>query len=217
MVPHGYLPIDLDPSTEQVDALFEGVRSLPAELRRSAERMLRFYGGFLWALDAQRAEVCMLGLHPLEDGEPALSVITISTVPTSGSRPELVIANMAGTVSERPEDGIVPLELPCGTAFFDERTRRTAAPGVPRDGSGTPIENIVWQGTVVAPGPDRASVVALQLVTPAVGQSEDYRNILLGVAHTLTYTDPSSTESDESGQEAALKSSAAEAVRNDFG
>lgn len=217
VIPHGYLPIDLDPSAEQVDALFEGVGNLPAELRPQAENMLRFYGGFLWALDAQQAEACMVGMHPTEDGDLAMSVITLSTVPTRGSRPDLVIASMAGAAPERPEDGIVPLELPCGTAFLDEQRRRTVAPGQPRDGADEPLEGDVWQGTVVAPGPDSSSVVVLQLVTSALEQSDDYHNILLGVAHTLSYTDPSPSESEVSTAEAPPKGSAAEAVQNDFG
>lgn len=158
----------------------------------------------------------MVGMHPAEDGEPVISVITISTVSTSGSRPDLVIASMAGSVPEKPEDGIVPLELPCGTAFFDEQQRHTTAPGLPRDGSEGLHEGAVWQGTVIAPGPDQTSVLALQLVTSAIDQSEDYRNVLLGVAHTLTYTDPSLTDA-ESAPEERPKGSAAEAVQNDFG
>jgi hypothetical protein len=217
VVPHGYLPLDLDPPVETVDALFDGVRSLPDELRGQGERMLQFYGGLLWALDAQRAQACMLGMHPTEDGEPALSVITISTVSTAGNKPELVIASMVGSATERPEDGIVPLDLPCGIGFLDEQKRRTTAPGLPRDGSGVPQEGTVWQGTVTTPGPDQNSVIVLQLVTPAIHQSEDYQNILLGVAHTLTFTDPSGSDADRPAAEAATKGSVAQAIQNDFG
>lgn len=217
VMPHGYLAVDLDPSVEKVDALFDMVRRLPAELQPQADQMLRFYGGLLWALDAQQAEVCMLGMHPTEDGELGTSVITISRVFTNGSRPELVVAGMVSTAPERPEDGIVPLELPCGTAFLAEQRRRTVAPGRSRNEGEGPLEGDVWQGTVVAPGPDASSVMVLQLVTAAVHQSGDYRNILLGIAHTLSYTDPSGSEPPGPGTAAAPQSTAAEAVRNDFG
>jgi hypothetical protein len=49
----------------------------------------------------------------------------------------------------------------------------------------------------------------------AVDQADGYRDVLLGIAHTLTYTDPSQPGPAEQGSPAP--GSAAHQVQSDFG
>ncbi|MDQ8704239.1 hypothetical protein RCO28_17340 [Streptomyces sp. LHD-70] len=53
------------------------------------------------------------------------------------------------------------------------------------------------------------------MVTPALHLADVYRDILLGVAHTLTFTDPAKP-AVPAESEPSIRSAAA-AIRNDFG
>lgn len=216
-IPHGYRSMDLTPSAEHLEAVTELVRGLPEELRERANHIVRFYAGVVRALNAQHAVACLVGMHPNEEGEPVLSVITLSVVPSSGANPALAVADLAGSAAERPEDGIVPMELPTGVGFLAEQVRRTPAPGKPPEGSDEPLQGTMWQGTIAVPAPDSADVIVMQLVTPAVDQSEDYRNILIGFAHTLSFTDPMADDDEAEDDTPPAPGSAAAAVQSDFG
>ncbi|MGR8007908.1 hypothetical protein [Streptomyces hypolithicus] len=216
-LPHGYLQLDLDPPYEQVVELINQVLSLPEELRERAEEVARFYAGAVSLLNAQNVQGCAIGMHPDEIGGFTLSVLTVSTVPASGVNAKLVLASMAGTAADKPDEGMRPLELPCGTGFIAEKKRRTVAPGEPPEGSETPPEGTVWQGTVAVTGAGMPDIVVVQLVTAAVGLADDYRNVLLGVANTLTFTDPSPREETGDQGNTGPGSPATNSMRNDFG
>ncbi|MFE9399044.1 hypothetical protein [Streptomyces flavidovirens] len=216
-LPHGYLQLDLDPPFEQVVALINQVLSLPDELRDRAEEVVRFYTGVVGLLNAQQVQGCAIGLHPDEAGGVVSSVLTVSTVPASGVNAKLVLASMAGTAADNPDEGMRPLELPCGTGFIAEKMRRTVAPGRPPEGTDAPLEGVVWQGTVAVTGSGMPDIVVVQLVTAAVELADDYRNVLLGVAHTLSFKDPSPREAPGGDGSTGGGSAATNAIRNDFG
>ncbi|GGX34635.1 hypothetical protein [Streptomyces chryseus] len=216
-LPHGYLRLDLDPPFEQVVALIQQVLSLPDELRERAEEVVRFYTGVVGLLNAQQVQGCAIGLHPDETGGAVSSVLTVSTVPASGVNAKLVLASMAGTAADNPDEGMRPLELPWGTGFIAEKKRRTVAPGRPPEGAGVSPEDVVWQGTVAVTGSGMPDIVVVQLVTAAVDLADDYRNVLLGVAHTLSFTDPSPRDEPGGDGGTGRGSAATNAIRNDFG
>ncbi|MGW0611924.1 hypothetical protein [Streptomyces sp. NPDC002788] len=190
-IPHGYLQLDLNPPVEQTEALVRQVLNLPNEMRDRAEEVLRFYAGVVTSLNANRVQACLIGTHPDDGGGLAFSVLTVSTVPVSGVNAKLVIASLAGTAADNRDEGMRPLELPCGTGFLAEKKLVTIAPGLPPEGSDTPPRRQVWQGTVALTGTGTPDIIMLQLVTSSVELADNYRNILLGVAHTVTFTDPS--------------------------
>lgn len=218
-IPHGYLSMDLAPSVENLEGLIDQICALPSELRDDAEQVLRFYASFITSMNKQDVQACLVGMHPDESGGAAMSVLTVSMVSTNGANAELAVADMAGTgATDRPQEGIVPLQLPCGLGFLAEKKQRTAAPGQAPEGSDERPKGTVWQGAVAVADADRSSVIMLQLVTPAVDQAEDYRNILIGLAHTVTFTDPyASGTGAEGGAGDGSHGVAAEAIRNDFG
>jgi hypothetical protein len=216
-VPHGYHPLDLVPPADQLEALLDQVRGLPGELRDEAERVLRFYASFVTSMTKQNVRACLVGMHPDENGGFPLSVLTVTTVTTNGANAELVVASMAGMGAAEHEENIVPLELRCGTGFLAERNVSTVAPGRVPGGRGDGLGD-VWQGTVAIAEADRPSVILLQMVTPAVEQAADYRAILVGVANTVTFTDPYGAEcGSEAGPGGESHSRAAEVMRSDFG
>lgn len=214
-IPHGYMQLDLNPPVEQIEGLVRQVLNLPDEMRYRAEEVLRFYAGVVTSLNANRVQACLIGSHPDDAGGIAFSVLTVSTVPAAGVNAKLVIASLAGTAATNHDEGMRPLELPCGSGFIAEKKLVTTAPGRPSEGSDTPPQGQVWQGTVALTGTGTPDIIMLQLVTASVDLADDYRNILLGVAHTVTFTDPSlpaagSSPEPEHGTVAAM-------VRSDFG
>lgn len=218
-IPHGYLSMDLAPSVENLEGLIEQMRALPAEMHDQAERVLRFYAEFVTSMSKQDVQACLVGMLPDRSGGAATSVLTVSLVPTNGTNAELAVADMAGTgATDRPEEGVIPLALPCGTGFLAEKRQRTTAPGRTPKGSDEPPKGTVWQGTVAVADADRSSVIMLQLVTPAVDQADDYRDILIGVAHTVTFTDPYGANSEiDTDPKGGSQGNMVEAMRNDFG
>ncbi|MGW5470139.1 hypothetical protein [Streptomyces chartreusis] len=213
-VPHGYVKLDLDPPRERLEEVVRELNGLPTEQRAQASQVLQFYAGMVTALKAQNVHMCAVGYHPDDDGTVVTSTLTISTVPASGNQGKLVIASLAGTAADDPDTGMRPLELPCGLGYLAEEKKRTVAPGKDPAGSEGPLRGDVWQGTVAVTSSGTPDIIVVQMVTPALHLADVYRDILLGVSRTLTFTDPTkpSPATDEP------RAGAAEAaVRNDFG
>lgn len=190
-LPYGYLQLDLQPSPEGIQEVARQLSALPEGLRDRADQVFRLYAVVLTMLRRQQVMGCALGMHPDEHGEATLSVLTASTVPTSGAHPEAVLLQMVGT---GPDEGIVPVELPVGTGYVLETERTTPAPTAPPEGQDGPAQGTVWQGTVAIPVPRTSSIITVQLVTPAVELADDYRGVLLGVARTVTFDDPAAPD-----------------------
>lgn len=210
-MPRGYLQLDLNPSSERFEMLAQQVLALPAELREKADQVFRFYSGALMLLSQQDVQGCAIGLHPDGSGDVLSSIITVSSISTSGLDPKLVIATLVKASDDTSENRTQPLQLPCGTGFFFDQQRTTTAPGRTGEGSDGLLEGTVWQGTVAVPAVPSSQIVVMQLVTSELDYADDYRNVLFGVASTLTFTDPSLTKT-----EATAGGSVAE-VRNPFG
>ncbi|MCX5093293.1 hypothetical protein OOK36_31280 [Streptomyces sp. NBC_00365] len=215
-LPHGYLELDLNPSSEGVAELARRVSGFPQEVRDRVAQLFRLYATTVTMLRKQSVATCALGMHPDGNGEASLSVLTISAVPSTGANPKLVLADMVTShAGGSASDGMQPIELPVGIGFLTEQVRKTAAPGVPPEGQEEPLEGSVWQGMVAVPNTRTSSIITVQLVTPAVELADDYRAVLLGTARTLTFTDPAAAGTGHDAD--SVSSSAAQAVRNDFG
>lgn len=195
-LPYGYLQLDLRPTPEGIQEVARQINALPEDVRDRADQVFRLYAGVLTMLRSQEVMGCALGMHPDERGEATLSVLTVSTVPTSGAHPEAVLLQMLGD-GTGPADGIVPVELPVGTGYVLETERTTPAPTAPPEGQDEPAQGTVWQGTVAIPVPRTSSIIIVQLVTPAVELADDYRGVLLGVARTVTFDDPAAPDPAE--------------------
>ncbi|MEV0096615.1 hypothetical protein [Streptomyces sp. NPDC050738] len=202
-IPYGYAQLDLHPSLDRIEALVEQVLSLPEEMRERAAEVLQFYAGTVTLLNSERVQGCAIGVHPDDQGGYAFSVLTVAGVSSAGADPKLVLANMVGTADRsRPGEGVRPLALPSGTGLLAEERRRSPAPG-------TGSQETVWQGTIAVPDADSAEIILVQLVTAAVDRADDYLRVLIGVAHTVTFTDPTSADDSDNG--------VANAMRSDFG
>jgi hypothetical protein len=204
-LPHGYRQLDIRPAVEGLGEVAEQIRRLPEELCDQANQVFRLYAGVVLMLGKQQVQGCALGVHPDGDGGLVLSVLVVSAVAMPGTNPKAVLTAM---LAEGGEDGVRPVELPVGPGFLSELVRDAVAPGGQ--------EEPVWQGMVAVPDTRTSSVVALQLVTGSVRLADDYRGILLGVARTLTFTNPEQRGGPGDFTSAAV-GHAEEAMRSDFG
>ncbi|MBA2944935.1 hypothetical protein [Streptomyces himalayensis] len=189
-LPYGYLKLDLQPSAEGLQEVARQINELPRELRDRAEQVFRLYAIVVTMLQKQQVQGCALGMHPDDNGSPSLSVLTVSTLSTPEGNPKAALTQMLAGAGTGPDNGVVPVKLPVGTGFLIESERRTVAPSAPPEGQEEPLEGTVWQGTVAIPDTRSSSVITVQLVTPSVELADDYRGVLVGIAHTVTFTDP---------------------------
>ncbi|NBE54763.1 hypothetical protein [Streptomyces boluensis] len=214
-MPVGYMSLDLDPPAEQFMAMVEQLRALPEPEREAAGRALDLYSGVVQLLRTNRVQECALGMHPDDAGGFTTSVFTVSTLPTPGNA-KLVIAGLAGSAAHDKDEELRPLELPSGLGYLAEKLapapRSTQQPEL-----NDTLPSNVWQGTVAVAMPSNAELVVLQMVTPDLDSADDYRNILIGIARTLSFTDPDRAKADEQVQEPEAPTGAAAAMRNDFG
>ncbi|MDI3385634.1 hypothetical protein QIS99_05295 [Streptomyces sp. B-S-A8] len=214
-LPVGYFSMDLDPPVEQFMELVQQLRALPEPERDAADRALRLYAGVVQLLNTNQVQECALGMHPDDAGGFTTSVFTVSTLLTPGNA-KLVIAGLAGSAADGKDEGLSPLELPCGLGYLSEKL--AAAPrSTQQPDLNDALPSSIWQGTVAVALPGNAELVVLQMVTPDLDSADDYRNILLGIARTLTFTDPEQAEAADSAQEPAALTGAAAVIRNDFG
>lgn len=216
-IPHGYLRLDVYPTAERLDDLARQILALPEEYRERADEVFRLYCIIMWEMQKRLVQGCAMGMHPDDRGGVTTSVLTLFSVETRNVDPKAALVTlMSSGAGETVESGIVPLELPCGLGFLTETVRRTMAPGPSADGSDEPEQKPVWQGTIAIPDVRSSAIIAVQLVTSSVEFADDYRNVLRGVASTVSFTNPAFADG-AGGTVEPEPGSAAEAVRNDFG
>ncbi|MGV9566441.1 hypothetical protein [Streptomyces sp. NPDC003480] len=215
-IPVGFMSLDLHPSAERLMEVVNQLRGLPEQEREEADRALRLYAGIVNLLNTNRVQECALGVHPDDSGGFTTSVFTVSTTLTMGNSSKLVVAGLAGSVAEGRNEGMRPLQLPCGVGFLS--ARRSPVPRSSRrpQASNAALSHI-WQGTVAVAAPSAPELIVLQMVTPYLDFADAYQDILLGIARTLTFTDPSRATADDQDQEPEALTGAAAAMRNDFG
>ena len=178
-VPAGFHRLELRPQQrrlEQLDRLLAGLP--PAPQGRPAD-VLADYRRALVALCAQDVLLCALGLH--QDGRGAVhsSVLTLSARPLDGVAPGPVLADLRtrAVADGGAAVGALLVELPPGPALLLERQEQ--APG----------QRSLWTGTVAVACAARDRVALLQLNSAATGLAAEYREVLLGTAHTLRFPD----------------------------
>lgn len=215
-LPVGFVSLDLHPPAERLMEIVNQLRGLPEQERDEADRALRLYAGIVSLLNANRVQECALGVHPEDSGGFTTSVFTVSTMLTAGNSAKLVVAGLAGSAAGGRDEGMRPLELPCGVGFLSEK--RPPSPQSsrrPEASAATPSH--IWQGTVAVAAPSSPELIVLQMVTPDLDSADAYRDILLGIARTLTFTDPSRAKAENGDREPEAPTGAAAAIRNDFG
>lgn len=215
-IPLGYQKLDIYPSAEHMHELARQILALPDDVRDRADQVFRLYALVMWEMQKHQVQGCALGLHPDENVGAAMSVLTVSSVEMQGVNPKAVLAVLMEGTGDSADDAVVPVELPSGPGFFAHSVHKATVPGAPPTEEGYPEQSPVWRGMVAIPDTRASAVVVVQLVTPVVELADDYRNVLLGVARTVTFTDPALLDGRGEGADPE-PGTAAHAVKSDFG
>lgn len=217
-IPYGYAQLEVYPSAERMAELAREILALPDDVRERADQMFRLYALVMYEMQRHRVQGCALGLHPDDrEGGAVMSVLTVSSVDSPGVNPKAVLATLLNSgAGKTRENGIVPVELPCGPGFLTQTLERPA-PADPSaaEAEGGADETPVWRGLLAIPDTRSSAIIALQLVTPAVHLADECRGVLVNIGRTVSFTNPALA--DRTVDEPPEPGSAADAVRSDFG
>lgn len=190
-LPGGYFDIplallDADPGSAE-GAYVEHIMGLVVDAAPEAERD-RYLGAMRdmrFMVRQMRTEGvfgCSLGMHHADDGSSAVSVFTVALQDIEWAPPK-VIALRAVSLRECPENvGVLSLPGRHPAAVSDTVARVPAAEGLPSQD--------LYQCNLYVPAPSGTQLAVLTLSSPAVGSRREYRDMMEGIAHTVSFQDP---------------------------
>ena len=173
-VPAGFHQLEPGLPEDRLDLLEETLAGLPAAAQGRPAEVLADYRRALAALREQDVLLCAFGLHQDDRGEPHTSVLTLSARPLAGAAPGPLLGGLRARALGEGQAAADVL-LPSGPALLLERRERP-------DG-----ERWLWTASVALAAAAHDRVLLLQLCSAATGLTSEYREILLGAAHTLDF------------------------------
>lgn len=191
--PEGYFPIPLENWQQPLGRVWEALRDIPgaAQADPSPMQLLELFGGILGMLEKQGVIHVSIGAHPEEDGSAFMvSVLTVAEQPLEGIKPGLALAGALDALGAGGATEAAMVDLPCGPALLTDGIERVPAPPTREGADPDDAEDRVWRGTVLIPNRTGSSVYLMQLTTAALAFEAEYREILLAMAHTVTFDDP---------------------------
>ncbi|NBE54914.1 hypothetical protein [Streptomyces boluensis] len=191
-LPAGFLDVPLDaldpePGTAQEEDL---ERALDLILDAAPEAERDRYAGALRDVRYMTAQMrnegvigCSLGMHYADDGSSAMSVVTVALRDIDWA-PARITAVRAASLRETPEN-VELLTLPGGRPASISDTLVT----MPDLADGLPSQEL-YQCNVYIPAPSGAQLGVVTLSSTAVGSRKHYRDMMVGIAHTVSFQDP---------------------------
>ncbi|MFI7404702.1 hypothetical protein ACIBW9_30200 [Streptomyces sp. NPDC049541] len=147
-----------------------------------------------------------IGAHPEEDGSAFMvSVLTVAEQPLEGIKPALALAGALDALGAGGATEATMVDLPCGPALFTDEIERAPASPAREGADPDDAEDRVWRGTVLIPNRTGSSVYLMQLTTAALAYEAEYREILLAMAHTVTFDDPEGPSPGLAARQRALE------------
>lgn len=190
-LPAGYLnvPIDaLDPEPGSAQETYlqkamELVLGLAPEDQRDrytgALRDVRFMAA---RMRSEGVIACSLGMHIADNGTSAMSVFTVALKDIDWA-PAKITAVRAVSLRESAQN-VELLTLPGGRPASISDTLITTP-----DLEGVPGQDL-YQCTLYIPAPSGTQLGVLTLSSTAVGSRKHYRDMMAGIAHTVSFHDP---------------------------
>ncbi|MEW2402685.1 hypothetical protein [Streptomyces sp. NPDC046862] len=218
-LPAGFFGIPIDaldpePGTEQETRLEQAlalVLDLAPEDQRDrytgALRDVRFMAA---QMRSEGVIACSLGMHYADDGSSASSVFTVALRDIDWA-PAKITAVRAASLRESGEN-VGLLTLPGGrpASICDTMITMPALAGIPSQD--------LYQCNLYVPAPSGTQLGVLTLSSTAVGSRKHYRDMMEGIAHTVSFYDPMpEIERAVRGDTADGTSSIADDIASDFG
>ncbi|MFI6105324.1 hypothetical protein [Streptomyces sp. NPDC051310] len=134
------------------------------------------------------------GVHADDEEAPSISFLTLSDIDSGAPTPALAVAQcglrMAGPALGRVRAARF-LTLPCERPAALTTCVLPAPPQWVTDIAGLPSGGaVVFQARVAIARPQGSRVVIVDLTTTAVAMADEYTEIVLGVAGTVSFVDP---------------------------
>ncbi|MFG2739003.1 hypothetical protein ACGFY0_02875 [Streptomyces chartreusis] len=178
--------LDPEPGSEQetylVQALALVLGVAPEDQRDRYTGALRDVRFMARQMRSEGVIACSLGMHYADDGSSASSVFTVALTDIEWA-PAKVTAVRAVSLRESAEN-VALLTLPGSrpAAISDTVITMPALEGVP--------SHEVYQCNLYIPAPSGTQLGVLTLSTTAVGSQKHYRELMEGIAHTVSFHDP---------------------------
>nr|WP_163016857.1 hypothetical protein [Streptomyces chartreusis] len=178
--------LDPEPGSEQetylVQALALVLGVAPEDQRDRYTGALRDVRFMARQMRSEGVIACSLGMHYADDGSSASSVFTVALTDIEWA-PAKVTAVRAVSLRESAEN-VALLTLPGSrpAAISDTVITMPALEGVP--------SHEVYQCNLYIPAPSGTQLGVLTLSTTAVGSRKHYRELMEGIAHTVSFHDP---------------------------
>ncbi|QOV36812.1 hypothetical protein IM697_43845 [Streptomyces ferrugineus] len=190
-LPDGYLDVPLEaldpaPGTEYEEQ-FTNVMTLilscaPEEQRDRYVGALRDMRFMVARMRGEGVLGCSLGMHFADDGSSATSVITAALRDIEWAPPKLTAVRAVSSRENATNVELLTLPGVRPGSFCDTLVTVPAVAGMPAQE--------LYQCDVYIPAPSGTQLAVLSLSTTAVSARGHYRDLMKGVAHTVSFHDP---------------------------
>lgn len=192
-LPAGYIPLPVRGAPAKLVEVEPVLRELcPPESRALLSATLVTFATLLAELEVRNAVYCGLGRHTSPtDGTLVSSSLVVSVQDTGMRRnPRLVLGDLVTAAANAGDRGRADLvDLPGGPALFSETVRTLRRPALPGDG-GSPGTADVYQLQATVPAAKGDSIAVLEFSTPQVEYGPLYREMMLLLANSVSFTPP---------------------------
>ncbi|WP_189039872.1 hypothetical protein [Streptomyces daqingensis] len=190
-LPSGFMAVPLErlsPSTgSEPEQQLEKVETLvldaaPAEVREHYLGALRDVRAMAEYMQREEIIDCCMGMHLADDGSSAASVFTVTLQQIDWSPPKVTVLRAVASRESAANIGLLTLPGDNPASVADTLVREFSVPGQrPQD---------LYQCTVYVPDPSGLQLAILTLSTTAVSVRPHYRQMMEGVAYTVSFVDP---------------------------
>ena len=200
-LPSGYLPLPVGNSAEALAAAEPILSELcPPDRRDLLDATLNAFTVLLGELEQRNTVYCGLGWHTAPDEETIVgSTLVVSVLVTGEERnPRLLLGDLVTAAANADEQGQADLvDLPKGPALFMEGVRSLGRPNLPAQ-QGDPGRADVYQLEVLIPDDKGELLAVLEFSTPSVEYGTLYREMMVLLANSVSFTPPPGAEAENS-------------------
>jgi hypothetical protein len=195
-LPSGYLPLPVENSAERLAEVEPVLAELcPPEREDLLYATLNTFETLLTELDQRNAVYCGLGWHTAPDESVVSSTLVVTLQPTGEARnPRLVLGDLVQAAANADDHAQADLvDLPGGPALFFESVRSLPKPTLPGQ-EGDPGRADVYQLEAIVPSEKGDLLAALEFSTPYVESGPLFREMMVLLANSVSFTPPPTSE-----------------------
>jgi hypothetical protein len=202
-LPPGYLPLPVENPVERLSEAEPVLAELcPPDRRELLYATLNTFAVLLTELERRNTVYCGLGWHTAPDGAMVSSTLVVSLQQTGEERnPRLVLGDLVKASADADDQAQVDLvDMPAGPALFFESVRSLPKPELPGR-QGDPGRADVYQLEVVVPSEKGELLAVLEFSTPQVEYGTQYREMMVLLASTVSFTPPPGSEDENASSQ----------------